>query len=131
MTKPYLIPISYFYKVEAEIMELEKLEAIHKLFWNYVSPLVILQNKDKKIIICIDHRELNDITVTDAEPNPSAAELITLMASSSIFSKFDMKKVFYQILLKPESILLHSRLFSDYLNVSTCYLDYKRTSDVR
>lgn len=54
--------------------------------------MVIIKKKDETIRNCIEYRKLNDIMVTDTEPIPSAHKFITLMSSSSIFSKFNMTK---------------------------------------
>lgn len=46
--------------------------------------MVIIKKNDLIIRICIKHRKMNDITVTDAEHIPSADEHITVITSSSM-----------------------------------------------
>lgn len=96
--KPYVIPEHYKEKVESEITELEKLKFIQRSNSNYSSPMVVIRKKDGTIRICIDYRNLNKITVTDAEPIPGADELIASMSLSCMFSKLDMTKGYYQYL---------------------------------
>ncbi|BFY99110.1 hypothetical protein BsWGS_02150 [Bradybaena similaris] len=101
--KPYVIPEHYKEKVEAEIKELERLQIIQRSNSSYASSMVVIRKKDDTLRICIDYRKLNQVTVTDAEPIPGADELISNMSLSSLFTKLDMTKGYYQIPLTPES----------------------------
>lgn len=65
--------------------------------------MTIIRKKDETVKIYNDYKKLNDITVTDAEPIPSADEFITLMSSLSTFSMLDIKKRYYQIHMTSES----------------------------
>lgn len=110
--KAYTIPGHYTDKVEAEIKEIETLKVIQRSRSNYASLKVIIRKKMRDHQNLINYRRLNYITVTDAEsiPSsdelitliPSASKLITLISSSSIISKFNMTKGYYQIPMTPK-----------------------------
>ncbi|BFZ05447.1 hypothetical protein BsWGS_08486 [Bradybaena similaris] len=101
--KPYPIPVHYKAQVEKEIEELEKNGIIVRSNSNYCSPMFIIKKKDDTLRICIDYRQLNAITITDAEPIPSVDDLMLTLAHSKVFSKLDMTKGYYQIPVTKDS----------------------------
>lgn len=101
--KPYPIPIHYLKEVEKEIEELENLGIIIRSNSNYCSPTVIIKKKNQTLRICIDYRQLNAVTVPDAEPIPNVDDLIMTLVHSKIFSKLDMTKGYYQVPMSPKS----------------------------
>lgn len=64
--------------------------------------MIIIQRKYESVRICVDYRKLHEVTVADAESIPSADKLITLL-SSSIFSKLNKTKGYYQVPISDES----------------------------
>ena len=51
---------------------------------------------------CIDFRGLNKFTVFDAEPIPNVEDLFVRLAHSRFFTKIDLAKGYWQILVLPE-----------------------------
>ena len=52
---------------------------------------------------CIDFRNLNKITVYDAEPIPNPEEIFSKLATSNYFTKIDLSKGYWQIRLTEDS----------------------------
>ena len=58
--------------------------------------------------LCGDYRHLNKITIKGSYPIPNAQSLFHRLAGSTIFSKIDLIKAYYQILVDPASIRLRA-----------------------
>ena len=61
-----------------------------------------MRKKDGSCRFCIDFRGLNKITVFDAEPIPNVEDLFVRLAHSRFFTKIDLAKGYWQILVLPE-----------------------------
>jgi putative transposase len=69
----------------------------------YRSPIRIVGKPDGSLIITIDFRKINDITIKDAYSVPNTWLLILDLAKSRYFTKLDYKNGYFQIKLEPES----------------------------
>ena len=65
----------------------------------YMSPVVLVKKSDQSIRFCIDFRNLNKLTVFDAEPTPNPDEIFSKLANSKYFTKIDLSKEYWQIRL--------------------------------
>ena len=100
--KMYNLPFSSKEMVEKEIQVMLDLEIIEPSKSPYSSPVVLVRNKDGSCRFCIDFRGLNKITVFDAEPIPNVEDLFVRLAHSRFFTKIDLAKGYWQILVLPE-----------------------------
>jgi hypothetical protein len=62
---------------------------------------VLVAKKDGSTRFCIDYRALNAITVFDAEPIPDVEQLFAQLADGSYFTKIDLSKGYWQVLVNP------------------------------
>ena len=53
---------------------------------------------------CGDYRRLNTITVPDRYPLPHIADFTSQLAGSTVFSRLDLQKGYYQILMAFEDV---------------------------
>ena len=53
---------------------------------------------------CGDYRRLNNITVPDRYPLPHIADFTSEIAGSTIFSRLDLQKGYYQIPMAPKDV---------------------------
>ena len=69
----------------------------------YSSPPLLLRKDDGSIRLCIDFREINDITQFDAEPPCNIEEELDKFHDARYFTELDIAKAYYQIELTEES----------------------------
>ena len=100
--KMYNLPFSSKEVVEKEIQVMLDLEIIEPSKSPYSSPVVLVRKKDGSCRFCIDFRGLSKITVFDAEPIPNVEDLFVRLAHSRFFTKIDLAKGYWQILVLPE-----------------------------
>ena len=100
--KMYNLPFSSKEVVEKEIQVMLDLEIIEPSKSPYSSPVVLVRKKDGSCRFCIDFRGLNKITVFDTEPIPNVEDLFVRLAHSRFFTKIDLAKGYWQILVLPE-----------------------------
>lgn len=70
----------------------------------WASPIHLVLKKDGSNKICGDYRRLNAITVPDKYPVPHLYDFSVHLRGSTIFSKIDFYKAYYQIPVAPEDI---------------------------
>ena len=99
-TKAYQLPYAMRKVLEKEIETMEKLSIIEPSTASYASGVVLVRRKDDSTRVCIDFRRLNNITVFDAEPIPSAEDIFAKLAKDCYFSKFDLSKGYWQVEMK-------------------------------
>jgi transposase InsO family protein len=101
--KPYPTPFSTKQVILEEVRKMEKAGVIEKSNSPYASPVVLVRKKDGSNRFCIDYRQINRVTVTDAEPIPNQEELFTQLTNAVFFSKIDLVKGYWQIPIDEES----------------------------
>jgi cleavage and polyadenylation specificity factor subunit 1 len=69
---------------------------------SWASPLHMVPKKDGSIRPCGDYRCLNERTVPDRYPVPSIEDFHCILQGTSIFSKIDLFKAYYQIPIAEE-----------------------------
>ena len=69
--------------------------------WGF--PAILLPKKDGGIRVCIDYRDLNAITKTDAYPLPRIDEMLDRLHGAKYFSKLDCKSAYWMIRMAEES----------------------------
>nr|KAG5696908.1 hypothetical protein BaRGS_015872 [Batillaria attramentaria] len=66
------------------------------------APIVFVKKKDGKVRFCIDYRQLNRVTVFDAEPLPDIEYLFSRPHDAKFFTKIDLAKGYWQIPVREE-----------------------------
>ena len=100
--KQYPLPFSSKETLRAEVDYMEKIGVIERSSSPYCSPIVLIKKKDSSTRVCMDFRDLNKITIFDAEPIPDVEELFIKLAGKRFFTKVDLCKGYWQIAVKPE-----------------------------
>jgi len=61
------------------------------------SPIMFVKKKDGKLRLCVDYRELNDITKKDRYPLPLIGEALDPLQGGKFFTKLDIKDPYHNI----------------------------------
>ena len=69
----------------------------------WASRLVLVPKKDGSVRVCVDYRQLNDVTITDAYPTPRVSHVIENLGRMMFFTCLDCEKGYYQIRLSEKT----------------------------
>jgi len=58
---------------------------------------MFVKKKDGKLRLCVDYRELNDITKKDRYPLPLIGEALGRLQGATFFTKLDIKDAYHNI----------------------------------
>jgi hypothetical protein len=94
-----------------ELVEL-KLQLKEMLDKGYIQPSVspwgattlFVKKKDGILKLCIDYRQLNNMTIKNKYPLPMIDELFDKLRGVTIFSKIDLRSGHHQVRIKDEDI---------------------------
>ena len=96
-TKQYPLPFSMTETIRDETEKMLKLGIIEPSQSPYSSPVVLVKKPDQTIWFCIDFRNLNKLTVFDAEPIPNPEKIFAKLSNCKYFTKIDLSKGYWQI----------------------------------
>ena len=102
-TKQYPLPFSMTETIRDETEKMLKLGIIEPFQSPYSSPVVLVKKLDQTIWFCIDFRNLNKLTVFDAEPIPNPDEIFAKLSNCKYFTKIDLSKGYWQIKMTDNS----------------------------
>jgi hypothetical protein len=68
------------------------------------APILFMKNKDGTLILCIDLRKLNKVTVNNQYPLSRIDDLFNQLKDVKIFSKIDLRSRYHQVRIKDEDI---------------------------
>ena len=81
---------------------MEKNGIIEKSKSEWASPLVIVVEKDGGLCLCIDYRQLDQITKFDAYPMPKIEELLDQIGNAKFITILDLATGYWQVPMNPE-----------------------------
>lgn len=100
---PYTIPYGLKDNVNEEVKRFLDLGIIRKSNSKYASPAFAILERNGKIRLVEDYRELNKITKKDATPLPNLWDKLRSIPKSSYFGQIDLSMGYHQVKLYPES----------------------------
>ena len=84
------------------------LENLHKGFivlsnTPFASPVLFVSKLNGSLYFYVDYRKLNSITCKDQYPLPLIDKTLARISNTKIFTKLDIRQVFYRIRLDPSA----------------------------
>lgn len=89
--------------VDEEINRMIQLGVIEESQSSWSSPIVLVKKSNGKSRLCLDSRELNKVTKTDAYPLPKIDGHLGRLANTRYISSIDLKDAFWQIELEDDA----------------------------
>ena len=68
------------------------------------APIFFVKKKNDTLILCIDYKKLNEMTIKNRYPLPHLDDLFNLFHGSTIFSKIDLRLGYHQVWIKGGNI---------------------------
>jgi hypothetical protein len=66
--------------------------------------VLFVEKKDKELLLCVDYRLLNAVTIKNKYPLPRIDILFDQLARAQVFSKIDLRSGYHQIKIHAEDI---------------------------
>ncbi|XP_077222057.1 uncharacterized protein LOC143855887 [Tasmannia lanceolata] len=68
------------------------------------APVLFVKKKDGSMRLCIDYRELNNVTIKNKYPLPRIDDLFDQLQGAMYFSKIDLRSGYHQLKVKKEDV---------------------------
>ena len=89
---------------KAEFLQLEREGIVRRSSSPWASPLHMVLKSDGTWRPCGDYRRLNLVTEVDRYPLPNLLDFVSRLSGSTVFSKLDLRKGYYQIPMNEDDI---------------------------
>jgi hypothetical protein len=101
--KPYPVPIHLRDKLDKELDSMLEAGIIVPSTGPFASPLVLVAKPDKSIRVCVNFKNLNNLSQFDPEPMVLVDDIFDKLGGNHFLSKFDMSKGYYALKLTDAS----------------------------
>ena len=66
--------------------------------------MLFVKKKDETLCMCMDYRQLNNLTIKNKYPLPRIDELFDQVKGATVFSNIDLRSGYHKIRIKEENI---------------------------
>lgn len=84
-------------EVRSHLRQLLDIGIIRPSHSPYTSNVVLVRKKDGNLRLCVDYRQLNQLTKKDSYALPRVEDLLDCMSGNTFFSDIDMKSGYHQV----------------------------------
>ena len=93
-------PLAYLPEIDRQLEEMSRQKIIEPSQSPWASNLVVAKKKDGTLRLCVDYRNLNNLTRKDSYPLPRIADCLDALGSAIYFSTFDLRSGYFQIAME-------------------------------
>ncbi|GKC65543.1 putative reverse transcriptase domain-containing protein, partial [Tanacetum coccineum] len=101
---PYRLAPSEMKELSEQLKEISDKGFIRPSSSPWGAPVLFVKKKDGSFRMCIDYRELNNLTVKNRYPLPRIDDLFDQLQGSSVYSKIDLRSCYHQLRVREEDI---------------------------
>ena len=101
---PYRMAASELAELKKQLAELLDKGFIRPSASPWGAPVLFVKKKDGSLRLCIDYRQLNQVTVKNKYPLPRIDDLFDQLQGAAVFSKIDLRSGYFQLRVRPEDI---------------------------
>jgi hypothetical protein len=102
--KYYRMPGPELAELKKQLDELLQKGYIHPSISPWGSPMLFVKNKDGSLRMCVDYRQLNEVTIKNKYPLPRIDDLFDQLNGARVFSKIDLRTGYHQLKIRKEDI---------------------------
>ncbi|GKE52201.1 putative reverse transcriptase domain-containing protein [Tanacetum coccineum] len=101
---PYRLTSSELQELSTQLQEISDKGFIRPSSSPWGPPILFVKKKDGSFRMCIDYRELNNLTIKNRYPPPRINNLIDQLQGSRVYSKIYMRSGYHQLRVQEEDI---------------------------
>lgn len=101
---PYRLSLEERAELKKQLDDLSDKGFIRQSTSSYGAPVLFVPKKDGTKRMCVDYRQLNQVTVKNKYPLPFIDELLDQLYKAKVFSKLDLWSGYHQIRVKEEDV---------------------------
>ena len=102
--KYYRMPSSELVELKKQLDEMLKKGYIRPSSSLWGSPAIFVDKKDGSLRMCVDYRQLSDVTIKNKYLLPRIDDLFNQLNGAQIFSKIDLRTGYHQLKIRKEDI---------------------------
>ncbi|KAG8490124.1 hypothetical protein CXB51_015779 [Gossypium anomalum] len=101
---PYRMAPIELKELKSQLQELTDKGFVRLSFSPWGAPVLFVKKKDGSMILCVDYRQLNKVTIKNKYPLPRIDDLFDQLKGATWFSKIDLRSGYYQLRVKESDV---------------------------
>ena len=96
-TAPHRLPVKWKDQLHTEVKDLLEAGIIRVSHSPWSSPIVPVRKKEGSIRLCVDFRQINQVTVPDPYLMPRVDDILDCLGEAKYLTELDLNKGFHQV----------------------------------